>query len=211
MARRKEWNEYDLDIRSMVAEGVSEDDDVFRRVLSKWSDRVPIYFEYARNEKKPYLEEETGCHMKEMESVIISGYAQTGDYYCFMPTYLGELCEPKQTGVFWDRKTVDDFYGTLVYGHDRFKNVCERAITDPRCTYLIIGVEGTYDRFIRYRPDGKQGAHPAARAALAKSIGPKYSYKVIVDYFGNRKAAANHLVWENRMWIKYHWREVMDL
>jgi hypothetical protein len=211
MAKRKEWDEYDLDIRAEVLNGGDENDEAVRRLLLTWADRVPIYFEYAKNEQKPYTEIDTGCTMKEMESVIISGYAQTGDYYCFMPTYLGELCEPKQTGVFWDRKTVDDFYKTLVYGQDRFRRLCERAITDPRCTYLIIGVEGTYDRYMRYRPNGSPGACPAARAALAKSIGPKYNYRVIVDYFANRSTAVKHLIWENRMWIRYHWKEVMEL
>jgi len=177
--------------------------------LREWARSVPIYYEYAANEKYPYTEEETGQQMRKMQRKDATGFDQTGDYHCFLPYYMNKkTLKPLQTGVFWERKEKSDLYNTLIYDMDRFKNECQRAIDDPRCSYMVIGAECTIDKFLNYIPAGQRGASLASRYALANSIGPRYDYKVFIMWCGDRAGAVKKMEWANRQWLRYHYKEV---
>ena len=181
-------------------------------VIIKWASRVPLEFMRPNNEQKPYTESELGYPVIEMPRKGDSGIKQVGDYICRLPDY------DIATGVLWERKgrSYDnagkcigcDMYGTMITGRDRFIRECREAIHRQDYDILIVGVECTQQEFLQYRP---AGASPMSRYAKWKHLESMFGYRVRVDWLQSRNWACSSLVYENRLWIKYNYVEVLGL
>ena len=210
MARRKTIQDYEADIETLHAAHMEyPDNETIREKLNyqvrKWAALVNIIFYQAQNERKPYTEDEVGYPVVPMPTMKISKHRQTSDYLCYLPQY-------KQiSGVFWERKEISDNYNTLIHNQDRFYDECRRAQQDPDCDILIVGVEGTQQQFLKYRPAGKAGASLQSRYALCESLSPRFNYSVIVRWHKNRAFAVKDMVNQNRMWIKYNYSTILNL
>lgn len=173
--------------------------------VRKWAALINLVFYQAQNERKPYTKEEVGFSILPMPTMKESKHRQTSDYLCYIPQY-------KQiTGVFWERKENSDFYSTLIHNSDRFYRECRRAQADTDCDILIVGVEGTQQQFLKYRPAGKAGASLQSRYALCESLSPRFNYSVIVRWNKGRQAAIKDMVNQNKMWIKYNYKAILNL
>lgn len=217
MGRTKSFLDYEQDIREAHAAG---DYDKLHSRVAKWAERVPLSFYAANNEQKPYDSDDLqGCEVLPMPPKKKLGFNQTGDYIGFLPDYLDAENKPHLTGVFWDRKELSDWYNTIIHGQDRFYNECQRSIEIDACDYMLIGVEGTLEKFLTYMPlqklNGKvrktKGASVASRAALVDHLAPRFDYRVNIQWHGGRSYAAKALVKRNRQWLKHHYADVLGL
>jgi len=173
--------------------------------VKSWSKLVQLNFYCANNEQKPYTTDEIGYMCLPMPRMNVSGHRQTSDYICYLPEY--KLI----TGVFWERKEVSDWYSTIIHNRDRFYDECIRSQQDQDCDIMIIGVEGTNDRFIKYRPNQKSGATIQSRHALCEHLSPRFNYDVIIRWHNGRNASIKDMIEQNRMWIKYNYGKVLKL
>jgi hypothetical protein len=203
MGKTKSHYEYAAEIEELWNAG--ETGDKLWRKVEKWAERVPLHFFVASNEQKPYTAEELGYPCESMPLKKETGVQQTGDYHCYLPDY------DCHTGLIWERKELSDFYSTLVHGRDRFFRECQRAVDNPSIDYMMIGIEGTSEKFMKYKPAGSPGAHPAARAGMVEGLQARFNYQVIPKWHSNRNYAIKGLIKNNRMWIKYHFATVLDL
>ena len=210
VARKKILQDYETDIKKLndVLIDYPENETIRNKLnfqVRKWADIVQLVFYQAMNERKPYSSGEVRYPVLPMPTKKVSGHMQTSDYLCYLPQY-------KQiTGVFWERKEYSDHYSTLIHHQERFYNECRRAQQDPDCDVLIIGVEGTQQKFLKYRPNGKAGASLQSRYALCESLSPRFGYSVIVRWHNGRQAAIDDMVNQNRMWIKYNYEKIIGL
>lgn len=210
MARRKTIQDYEADIETLHDAFLEYPDsktirDKLNLRVRKWAALVNLIFYQAQNERKPYTEDEVGHTVVPMPTMKISKHRQTADYLCYLPQY-------KQiTGVFLERKEISDHYSTLIHNQDRFYDECRRAQQDRDCDILIVGVEGTQQQFLKYRPNGKAGASLQSRYALCESLSPRFNYSVIVRWHKNRAFAVKDMVNQNRMWVKYNYERILGL
>ena len=203
MGKRKSHFDYAVDLEQMCADDA--DRDKIWRCAGKWAERVPLNFFVASNEQKPYTVEDLGYETHPMPLKKESGVQQTGDYHCYLPDY------NTHTGLVWERKELSDFYNTIVHGRDRFFRECQRAVDNPSIDYMMIGIEGTSEKFMKLRPAGGKGAHPSARAAMVESLPARFGYNVIPKWYGGRKYAAKGLIKQNQLWIKYNFFKILGL
>jgi hypothetical protein len=119
--------------------------------LKEWSTRVPIIVRVAKNETKPWTEEELGISMFSMEKKVNTKFSQVGDYH--FEVSLGDRVVTG--GLVVERKEVSDLYGTLLNQNrrERFDREIERFRSDPRFDQMMIMVEGTMDEFLKYVPE----------------------------------------------------------
>lgn len=190
MGRTKSYLDYETELLSGDAKNMN-------RASAMWANRVPKQVYVANNEQKPYTEEELGLPTLPMPPKNKLGHNQTGDYQIFIP-HLN-----RTIGMGWERKTVEDLYSTLVHNKERFDNECMRAL--DIYDYLIIGVECTRERFLKYRPRGQPGASIASRVGIITHFEPRYKYRVILKWCGNRQNACRELVTQGTLWLQYNW------
>jgi hypothetical protein len=167
--------------------------------------RRPVKNTKQKFENSTTTTAEVGHTCLPMPLKSVSEHRQTSDYICYLPEY--KLI----TGVFWERKEVADWYGTIIHNKERFYNECVRSQTDKDCDIMIVGVEGTKDRFLKYRPNGKAGATLKSRHALCEHLSPKFNYDVTIRWHNGRKAAIKDMIKQNRMWVKYNYVKVLNL
>ena len=119
--------------------------------LKEWSARVPIIVRVAKNETKPWTEEELGISMFSMEKKVNTKFSQVGDYH--FEVSLGDRVVTG--GLVVERKEVSDLYGTLLNQNrrERFNREIERFRQDPRFDQMTIMVEGTMGEFLDYVPE----------------------------------------------------------
>ena len=119
--------------------------------LKEWSARVPIIVRVAKNETKPWTEEELGISMFSMEKKVNTKFSQVGDYH--FEVSLGDRVVTG--GLVVERKEVSDLYGTLLNQNrrERFNREIERFRQDPRFDQMTIMVEGTMREFLDYVPE----------------------------------------------------------
>jgi len=119
--------------------------------LREWSTRVPIIIRVAKNETKPWTEEELGISMFSMEKKINTKFSQVGDYH-FEVSLGGRVVTG---GLVVERKEVSDLYGTLLNQNrrERFNREIDRFRADPRFDQMTIMVEGTMGDFFDYVPE----------------------------------------------------------
>lgn len=232
MGKKKSFQDYEADIRTFHVDGKL---DKAHHRATKWSELVPLTFQIANNEQKPYTEElkELGHNVEEMPPKADLGFQQTGDYLCYLPDY---GC---YTGVLWERKSKQDAYGTFIHDQKRFYAELTRACENKTIDYMLIGVECTRDKFISTGTmsavkkevikggvkskvvvrDSKgkpklaygRGATPQSRLAIVESIAPRTLYKVNIRWHSARKYAIRDLVKQNQLWLKYNYAKVLGL
>jgi len=119
--------------------------------LREWSTRVPIIIRVAKNETKPWTEEELGMPMFSMEKKADTKFNQVGDYH--FEISLGDRIVTG--GLVVERKEVSDLYGTLLNQkrRERFNREIDRFRSDPRFDQMTIMVEGTMGEFLDYVPE----------------------------------------------------------
>ena len=119
--------------------------------LKEWSTRVPIIIRVAKNETKPWTEEELGLPMFSMRKKVDTRFDQVGDYH--FEVSLGDRVVTG--GLVVERKEVSDLYGTLLNQNrrERFNREVERFRQDPRFDQMTIMVEGTMNEFLDYVPE----------------------------------------------------------
>jgi len=119
--------------------------------LREWSTRVPIIVRVAKNETKPWTQEELEIPVFSMEEKSQTGFNQVGDYH-FVVTVCGKIFTG---GLVVERKEVSDLYGTLMRQdrRERFSREIDRFRQDPRFDQMTIMVEGTMDEFLDYVPE----------------------------------------------------------
>ena len=86
--------------------------------LSKWIDTLDIVVCVAQNEQLPWTENEIGYPTRPMFLISESGAQQVGDYQFYVNGQIG--------GILVERKTCQDFYGTMFGNRDRFYREIER-------------------------------------------------------------------------------------
>ena len=121
------------------------------RRLKEWSTRVPIIVRVAKNETKPWTEDELGLPMFSMGKKVDTRFDQVGDYH--FEVSLGDRVVTG--GLVVERKEVSDLYGTLLNQNrrERFNREVDRFRSDPRFDQMMIMVEGTMDDFLDYVPE----------------------------------------------------------
>ena len=190
-------------------------------VIKKWSERVPLVFDVAQQEKEPYTADELGCSIRPMPLMQDTGLKQVGDYACYLPDY------EMYTGVLWEKKGISktgshDMYNTMlgeVYTkdgkktklRDRFIREIEAYLHRQEFDIMIVGVESTEMEYLAHRPNGQTGASIESRHALWKHLEVRFGYRVRVDWLGSRALCCRMLVEENRIWIKVNYKEVLGL
>jgi len=119
--------------------------------LREWSTRVPIIIRVAKNETKPWTEEELGIPAFSMGKKVDTRFDQVGDYH--FEVSLGDRVVTG--GLVVERKEVSDLYGTLLNQNrrERFNREIERFRQDPRFDQMMIMVEGTMKGFLDYVPE----------------------------------------------------------
>lgn len=119
--------------------------------LREWSTRVFVIVRVAKNETKPWTEEELKLSVFSMDSKKNTGFDQVGDYH--FEVSLGDRVVIG--GLVVERKEVSDLYGTLLNQnrHERFNREIERFRSDPRFDQMTIMVEGTMEEFLNYVPE----------------------------------------------------------
>ena len=119
--------------------------------LREWSTRVPVIVRVAKNETKPWTEEELKLSVFSMDSKKNTGFDQVGDYH--FEVSLGDRVVTG--GLVVERKEVSDLYGTLLNQNrrERFNREIERFRSDPRFDQMTIMVEGTMGEFFDYVPE----------------------------------------------------------
>lgn len=119
--------------------------------LREWSSRVPIIIRVAKNETKPWTQEELSMAIFSMDKKKDTGFNQVGDYH-FQVNLGGQIVT---CGLVVERKEVSDLYGTLLNQNrrERFNREIERFRSDPRFDQMTIMVEGTMKEFFDYVPE----------------------------------------------------------
>jgi len=116
--------------------------------LTAWMNMLDISVHVAENEKLPYSSAELSLDCIQMSLKKTSFIDQVGDYQAFLKNY------NKFAGLLIERKTLGDFYGTLMNGdkRDRFYREIGRYRTDKRFNRFILLAECTYEEFLGYVP-----------------------------------------------------------
>jgi len=119
--------------------------------LREWASRVFVIVRVAKNETKPWTEEELGLPMFSMEKKIDTKFSQVGDYH--FETTMGNRVVTG--GLVVERKEVSDLYGTLLNQNrrERFNREIDRFHADLRFDQMTIMVEGTMEEFLDYVPE----------------------------------------------------------
>jgi len=119
--------------------------------LKEWSSRVFVIVRVAKNETKPWTEEELGLPMFSMEKKVDTKFSQVGDYH--FEVTMGDRVVTG--GLVVERKEVSDLYGTLLNQNrrERFNREIDRFRSDPRFDQMTIMVEGTMEEFLNYVPE----------------------------------------------------------
>lgn len=119
--------------------------------LREWSTRVPIIVRVAKNETKPWTEDELGIPAFSMGKKVDTRFDQVGDYH--FEVSLGDRVVTG--GLVVERKEVSDLYGTLLNQNrrERFNREIERFRQDPRFDQMTIMVEGSMNEFLDYVPE----------------------------------------------------------
>ena len=119
--------------------------------LREWATRVPIIIRVAKNETKPWTQEELGMAIFSMDKKKDTGFNQVGDYH-FQINHGGQIVTG---GLVVERKEVSDLYGTLLNQNrrERFNREIKRFRQDPRFDQMMIMVEGTMGEFLDYVPE----------------------------------------------------------
>lgn len=112
--------------------------------LSKWFELSNIIVHVANNEQKPWTSHMIGYPCEPMLTKKESGCPQVGDYIFFINGQVGSLLV--------ERKSLEDMFGTLFSGRERFYREIERYEKDERFDSFYIIVEGSLLEFLEYRP-----------------------------------------------------------
>lgn len=219
----KTHEDYAAEIRQLHATPCRNEDQEKRlgTCITKFAQRVPLVFHVAQQEKEEYTAADLGCPTLPMPLMADTGLKQVGDYACYLPDY------DRYSGVIWEKKGVSatgshDMYQTMlgeVYTkdgnktklRDRFVREIDAYLHRQEFDIMIVGVESTEMQFLAYRPDGQPGASIESRHALWKHLEARFGYRVRVDWLGSRKLCCRMLVEENRVWVKYNYKEVLGL
>ena len=176
-----------------------------RNTINKWVDMLPLVFYRANNEQKGYTAEEIGHPIISMPTKLVSGHRQTSDYLCYLPRY--NILTP----IFWERKSKEDWYSTLIHNRDMFLKECQRSCDDPDCAVMFVGVECLEKTWLKYRPVGKKGASLQSRYALTNAISDRFEWRVIIRWHQNRIAAVADMVERNKAWCRYNYEKILNL
>jgi len=132
----------------------------------------------AQNEQLPWTENEIGYPTRPMFLISESGAQQVGDYQFYVNGQIG--------GILVERKTCQDFYGTMFGNRDRFYREIERFKSDNRFDKMIIFVEGNMLDFLNYTYNNNSFMLPQKFGVL----GSLDARGVEVMWCTNRKIAA---------------------
>ena len=119
--------------------------------VREWSTWVETIIRVAKNETKPWTEDELGIPAFSMGKKVDTKYNQVGDYH--FEVSLGDRV--MTGGLVVERKEVSDLYGTLMRfdKRERFDREIDRFRADPRFDQMTIIVEGTMEEFLSYVPE----------------------------------------------------------
>lgn len=133
-----------------------------KRRLSKWVDNLEIIIFVASNEQKPWKDVELGYPTKPMPTKAMIGRDQVGDYQCYIDR--GGRMQDNFASFVVDRKTCEDFYGTLFSkngngekNRQRFYRELDRYYKDPRFDQFHIFVECDLLAWLNYVPPNNPG------------------------------------------------------
>ena len=112
--------------------------------LTKWFNKSSIVVYVAQNEKQPWTEIDIGFKCEPMRTKSKTGYSQVGDYMFSINGVLGSLVV--------ERKSLEDLFGTLFVGRDRFYREIERYESDERFDEMYIIAETSLVAFLDYKP-----------------------------------------------------------
>ena len=99
-----------------------------------------VFVQVDTREQQPITEDELGLPTQRAT-------LQTGDYMVKVKNHTIRLL--------FERKSVQDLYGTLFYGRDQFYNEIERFQVSKEFDSFLIVVEGSLDDFLKYVPPRK--------------------------------------------------------
>lgn len=207
----------ELYYRNKILEFHTVDENKLKYNLNKWVEKIHPTIFIANNEQKAWTEDMLGCHTEKMPTKAISGYRQVGDYYMYLPEF------NKYVGICGERKSVDDIYSTLLTGLKRFNREITRFQEDNRFESFIIFAECTQEEFINYRPVFK-GKFFNKQAAYLKTSNVHHNESnkrgvmnslmargVAIHFAGNREKAAKDFIDICKKWIKYNYREILEI
>ena len=119
--------------------------------LGKWASLLNIRVRAAQNEQSPWTEKEIGYKILPMLLKKETGYNQVGDY--IFEILIEGVSQIIGTVVI-ERKTIQDWYGTLMNGRQRkrFYAELDRFEVDPRFSKMVVMIEGSMDEFIEFIP-----------------------------------------------------------
>lgn len=106
-----------------------------------------VFVLQAQNEQNPIPESELGYPIRPMPTKAANHHEQVGDYQFMVKNTWGSFLV--------ERKSVQDLYGTLYGGRERFYSEVDRFYADKRFDQFIVMVEGTYKEFLEYVPPRK--------------------------------------------------------
>lgn len=177
--------------------------------LSKWIDKLDITIFVAQNEQLPWTENEIGYPTRPMPPKETVGYQQTGDYQFFIDGHSGRF-QDKFGGLLIERKTCQDFYGTLFGNRDRFYREIDRFHDDPRFEKMIVVVECDTTAWLHYMPPNtkeKTSLVPQKIATLASLE----NRGVSVVFAGDRTLAARFYRDCIRMWCMRNYARIIGI
>lgn len=119
--------------------------------LRMWVQLLPVIVRVAKNEQKPWSEEEIGIPTFPMRPKVDSKYNQVGDYHFEIQNSGGHEFTG---GLVVERKELSDLYGTLLNQKQRhrFNREIDKFRDDPRFDQMMVLVEGTVEEYLSYIP-----------------------------------------------------------
>ena len=122
------------------------------RLVPNWMETLPVTVFVANNEQLPWDIDSIGfspCPMPQKNEVIPQ---QVGDYQYWIETP-GK--EPMSCfgPLLVERKSLNDFYGTMFGGRERFYREVDRFNQDPRFNQMLVVIEAEIGEWYEYQPN----------------------------------------------------------
>ncbi|WP_406660905.1 ERCC4 domain-containing protein [Methanolobus sp. ZRKC3] len=177
--------------------------------LSKWIDKLDITVFVAQNEQLPWSENEIGYPMRPMPPKQTCTFNQVGDYQFFIDGHSGHF-QDKFGGLLVERKTCQDFYGTLFGNRERFYREIDRFHADPRFDKMIIVVECDTTSWLHYMPPNTREKTSLVPQKIA-SLASLENRGVSVVFAGDRTLATRFYRDCIRMWCMRNYEKIIGI
>lgn len=181
--------------------------------VSDWFDTLDITVFIANNEQLPWDLESVGFQTCPMPTKQGCGMQQVGDYQYWIETP-GKDVNDCFGPLLVERKSLEDFYGTMYGGRDRFKNEIERYKQDKRFNQMLVVIESDITNWRKYKPIVSRAYDETRRTATVTvdgkdaAIASLLARGVMPVFAGSRERAPmfyRHLVRQNVIKNWFRW------